>query len=100
MPHDWRMFKIAEKITKQLLEAQLINKKDELRVRGIIQITLEDKPTLTQILANIDWRTILINAIKSRPSSWGDIHIIEWKNAGDTIYCALIDELRKRGYVL
>jgi hypothetical protein len=99
MPHDWKMFDTAEKITKQLVQAGLVTVKDELKVRGIIQIALEDKKTLLEILAPIDWRNILINAIKSRPSSWGENPVREWRNAGDTIYCALISELRKRGYV-
>lgn len=99
MPHSWKMFDTAERITKQLMEAGLIDTVDELKVRGIIQITLEDQPTLTQILSNIDWLNILIGAVNNRKSSWGDNPVREWRNAGDTIYCALINELRKRGYV-
>lgn len=55
--------------------------------------------TLTEILAELDWRYILKNAIKLRQSSWSQNPVIEWRNAGDTIYCALINELRTRGYV-
>jgi len=99
MPHSWKMFDIAEKITNQLIEAGIITAKDELRVRGIIQITLEDIPTLTELLSKIEWRNILMNAIKSRQTSWGQSPVREWRNAGDTIYCALINELRRMGYV-
>lgn len=55
--------------------------------------------TLTQILSELDWKTILKNAVESRPTSWASKPVVEWRNAGDTIYCALMRELRKRGYV-
>jgi len=56
--------------------------------------------SLAQILGELDWRIILKKAINSRPTSWGENPVIEWRNAGDTIYCALMSELRKRGYVI
>jgi len=43
MPHSWKAYTIAEVIGNQLLEGRLISKKDLLKVRGIIQIILEDK---------------------------------------------------------
>jgi hypothetical protein len=55
--------------------------------------------TLTQILSELDWRIILKNAVENRPTSWANKPVVEWRNAGDTIYCALMQELRKRGYV-
>jgi hypothetical protein len=54
--------------------------------------------TLTQILGELDWMKILKNAINSRPSSWSDKPVLEWRNAGDTVFCALVNELRERGY--
>jgi hypothetical protein len=62
-------------------------------------MSMRKKKTLRQILSEIDWKLVLKNAIENRPTSWGDNPVREWRNAGDTIYCALMNELRKRGYV-
>ena len=43
MPHSCEAFVIAEKIAKALLEDDCIHARDILRVRGIIQIILEEK---------------------------------------------------------
>jgi hypothetical protein len=62
-------------------------------------MSMSKKETLRQILSKIDWKLVLKNAIERRPTSWGDKPVREWRNAGDSVYCALMDELRKRGYV-
>lgn len=59
---------------------------------------MSEQKSLTQILAKLDWKMILKCAVELRPSSWSDRPVIEWKNAGDTMYSALMIELRKRGY--
>ena len=42
MTHSWRFFEKAKKAYEQLLEAGIIQKKDEKTVRGIIQIVFEE----------------------------------------------------------
>lgn len=43
MPHDWKCYEAAQKITCQLHESGLIKTWSVDKVRGIIQIYLEDK---------------------------------------------------------
>ncbi len=43
MPHNWKAFEAAKKITDRLIEGKLIAPEMELKVRGIIQIVLEEK---------------------------------------------------------
>ena len=43
MTHNWRWYEMAQRIAEQLLEAKLINEKDMLKVREIIQIVLEEE---------------------------------------------------------
>ena len=70
---------------------------------GTLQINWKEEEgrskSLTQILAELDWKEILREAIQLRSSSWADRPVVEYRNAGDTIYCALMMELRKRGHV-
>jgi len=40
--HSWRAFEQAEKIGEQLIEGNFIRKEDALKVRGIIQIVIEE----------------------------------------------------------
>lgn len=42
MTHDWMKFDMARKIYRQLLEARVVQEKDERMIRGIIQIFLEE----------------------------------------------------------
>lgn len=42
MPHNWRAYELAKKITEQLIEGKHVTEKGRDTVRGIIQITLED----------------------------------------------------------
>ena len=46
MPHSWIAFDIAEMIVTQLIEGGLAKRGDELKIRGIIQIILEDNVQL------------------------------------------------------
>ena len=55
--------------------------------------------SLTEILAKMDWKKILKEAVESRPSSWSSRPVVEWRNASDTVFCALMNELRRKGYV-
>ena len=43
MPHSWNAYELAKSIAESLHEAGLIAEKDLLMVRGIIQITMEDR---------------------------------------------------------
>ncbi|RLE67050.1 MAG: hypothetical protein DRJ38_00320 [Thermoprotei archaeon] len=52
---------------------------------------------LIELLARLDWRMILRDAIERRPSSWSERPVIEWRNAGDCIYCAVVEALRDAG---
>jgi predicted metal-dependent peptidase len=79
-------------------------KREELAKKLIVTIPKGIKlkheravPSLTEILAKLDWQAILRKAIESRPTSWGDNPVREWRNAGDTVYCALMAELKRRG---
>lgn len=42
MTHNWRWYYAAEEITQRLLEGGLIQEEDVLKIRGIIQIVLEE----------------------------------------------------------
>jgi len=42
MPHSWKAYELSKNIAKTLLERKLIEEKDILMVRGIIQIKIED----------------------------------------------------------
>jgi len=53
--------------------------------------------SLFGLLAQLDWKEILRYAIESRKSSWADNPVREWRNAGDTVFCALLEALRKKG---
>jgi len=53
--------------------------------------------SLVSLLARLDWRLILMDAVKSRPTSWSERPVTEWRNAGDCIFCALMDALRNFG---
>lgn len=79
------------------------NDKEFLGKIYIKKLDLDEKTakekTLTQILSEIDWRKILWKAIELRPTSWADHPFTELRNAGDTIYSALMIELREKGYV-
>lgn len=41
--HSWKAYDLSRKIAESLLEASLIEQKDLLMVRGIIQIKMEDE---------------------------------------------------------
>lgn len=42
MPHSWAAYELSKNIADTLLEGKLIEGKDILMVRGIIQIKIED----------------------------------------------------------
>ena len=48
---------------------------------------------------SLDWKQILFNAISSRETSWGGINkaLVEYRNAGDCLAGAVIDEMREKG---
>ncbi|RLG93767.1 hypothetical protein DRO29_07290 [Candidatus Bathyarchaeota archaeon] len=58
---------------------------------------LKGSMSLFSLLAFLDWRQILKLAIKIRPTSWSESPVIEWRNAGDTIFSALINVLEQHG---
>lgn len=49
MPHQWTAFEYALKVGEKLKELNLIKEKDELQVRGILQIMLEDNYRVTRL---------------------------------------------------
>ena len=53
-------------------------------------ITIED-------IYSLDWKQIIFKAISSRETSWGGIDkaLIEYRNAGDCLAGAVIDEMKK-----
>ena len=42
MPHSWKAYEKAKKITDQLVEGKFIREKDVMMIRGIIQLVLEE----------------------------------------------------------
>ena len=52
---------------------------------------------LVALLARLDWREVLRYAIESRPTSWSEKPVVEWRNAGDTIFCGVMNALREFG---
>jgi len=43
MPHSWKAYEVARLIADRLLDAEFIQQKDWLTIRGIIQIILEEQ---------------------------------------------------------
>jgi len=58
----------------------------------------EETETLTEFLAKINWIEVLKKAIELRPTSWAERPVVEWRNASDTIFSALMIILREEGY--
>jgi len=54
----------------------------------------EKEQTLFGLLAKLDWVKILRGAIESRSSSWAFHPVVEWRNASDCVFSALMSELR------
>ena len=50
---------------------------------------------LSYDLARLDWILILHNAIESRPTSWGERPVVEWRNASDEVWSALMRAMRE-----
>ncbi|MBE3122043.1 MAG: hypothetical protein IMZ58_07560 [Thermoplasmata archaeon] len=50
---------------------------------------------------SLDWKMILSNAIHSRETSWGGVNtaLVEYRNASDTLAGAVIDEMKKKGFL-
>jgi len=50
---------------------------------------------------SLDWGHILLDAINSRETSWGNIEkaLIEYRNAGDCLAGAVIAEMKKKGLI-
>ena len=59
-----------------------------------------EKITISDIYL-LDWKQILHNAIQSRETSWGNINpaLVEYRNAGDCLAGAVIDEMKKKGLI-
>ena len=49
MPHSLAVYELAKEIVGQLREDNLVAEKDTLKVRGIIQIMIEDEYVLLKI---------------------------------------------------
>lgn len=60
-----------------------------------------DKMTTIEEIYSLDWKQILFNAISSRETSWGGINkaLVEFRNAGDCLAGAVIDEMREKGLI-
>jgi hypothetical protein len=60
---------------------------------------MKDKITISD-LWNLDWKKILYNAIGRRETSWGGIDkaLVEYRNAGDCLCGAVVDELLRKGF--
>ncbi len=67
------------------------------QLKSLIADNYIEKRELRRILFKLDWKEILYNAIKNRPTSWNENPVLEWRNASDTILSALLRELEKRG---
>jgi len=55
-----------------------------------------DRKSLFGVLVSLDWIKILREAIEGRRSSWGERPVVEWRNAGDQVFSALIAELNRK----
>jgi len=53
---------------------------------------------LRQILYRLDWKKIMYDAYRMRPSSWREDPILEWRNASDCVCFAVMDALEKALY--
>jgi len=53
---------------------------------------------LRQILYRLDWKKIIHDAYRMRPSSWREDPILEWRNASDCVCFAVMDALEKALY--
>ena len=51
---------------------------------------------IKQEIYQLNWIKILDEAIKSRPSSWNDNPVREWRNASDEILGALINQMEDK----
>lgn len=56
----------------------------------------QTRTKIKQEIYQLDWIKILNEAIKSRPSSWNDNPIREWRNASDEILGALIHQMEEK----
>jgi len=55
--------------------------------------------SLIELLSQLDWISILDHAINKGifTSAWNKSPVNEWRNAGDSIFCAIIYQLEKKG---
>ena len=60
-----------------------------------------DKMITIEEIYSLDWKQILSDAINSRETSWGGIEkaLVEYRNAGDCLAGAVIDEMREKGVI-
>lgn len=65
-----------------------------------MKLTRTQKLELGYQLAQLDWILILDEAIKSRPRSWSNNPVVEWRNASDEVWMAVISALEEKGLVL
>ena len=61
------------------------------------EVREEEKNKFKHALYNLDWIQILNDAIKSRPTSWAENPVIEWRNASDEICGAVCTALVMKG---
>ena len=54
----------------------------------------EIRKEIMQEIYLLDWIKIMDNAIKGRPTSWGERPIQEFRNASDEVLMALMDQCR------
>ena len=45
----------------------------------------------------LNWVKIIQRAVKSRPTSWGENPVVEWRNASDEVCYAVVDAMKKAG---
>ena len=83
MPHGDLPLRFADDI-KHFIASELDRREKEVR---------ED---LRRQIYQLDWIKILATAIASRPTSWRENPVWEWRNAADTINFALVSELDRQ----
>jgi hypothetical protein len=55
-----------------------------------------ERDHLKYVLGKLDWIKILGTAIKYRPTSWAEHPVIEYRNAGDCMWSAVVKELEDK----
>ena len=57
---------------------------------ALAQARMEERTRITYELGKLNWMHILRDAINNRPACWHKSSILQWRNASDEIYHALL----------